>query len=513
MKKIIFFFKKYFLENKIEEQRIVKNSFWIALARFGGSLFRAILIIYSFRILGPQLQGSFSLAMNFVLIFSVVPDFGLTAILIREISKLYKKSQTGDKLTNKYEPRQTNTKIEIDVNNEKRKEILANAFLAVIVLLSFSLLIINLTKNIFIKDNLALSLIFVLSLFLVFDVLREFFYSLFRAKEKMELQALSHLITNFLLLFLGVFFLKIKPLPIYLAYTYLLASFLGFIFTVLLLKREICYNYFKFFQVKTGIFLLNKSWPIGLANFLFLVLTYLDSLIVGWFHSSKEVGFYSSVVKITEFLYFFPAALAMSIFPILSKKITESEKDEIKKTIRFGSELALLFSLPMFIGIFLLAKEIIVLLFGIKYIEASLALSLISFALPFNFLLLIFIDVLIALDKRRDILVYDFLVVFLNLILNLIFVPRFSYFAASVIASLSALISLIFTYILVKKYTGFSLRNVHFFNYLFSGILMGFLIYFLPWGIIFKIILGALIYFGLLFLLKDELFLRILKHQ
>jgi O-antigen/teichoic acid export membrane protein len=472
---------KYLLNNFSEEQRIVKNSFWIALARFGGSLLRAVLIIYSFRILGPSLQGSFSLAMNFILIFSFIPDFGLTAVLIREIIK----------------------------NQSQRREIFANAFLAVFFLLFLSILIINLTKFIFIKDELAQTLIFILSLFLIFDVLREFLYSLFRAEEKMELQALSHLTTNFLLLLFGVLLLKIKPHPFSLSQAYLFASFLGFLLTFLLLRKEIIFNYFKFFKSKLVFDLLNKSWPIGVANFLFLIITYLDSLVVGWFHHPKDVGLYTSVVKLIEFLYFFPAALAMSVFPILSKK----DKDDFQKTISFGFQLSFFISLPILGGLLVLSKEIIGFIFGEKYLPASLGLQLISFSIPFNFLLLILIDALIALDKRKELLIYDLIVVILNFLLNLLFVPQYSYFASSLITSISSLISLIFAFFILKKYVPLSLKELKIFNYLLTTILMMILVYLLPFHLIIKVILGVLFYFTFLFLLKDPFLLKLTKHS
>jgi O-antigen/teichoic acid export membrane protein len=472
---------KYLFNNFSEEQRIVKNSFWIALARFGGSLLRAILIIYSFRILGPSLQGSFSLAMNFILIFSFIPDFGLTAVLIREIIK----------------------------NQSQRKEIFANAFLSVFFLLFLSILIINLTKFIFIKDEMAQTLIFILSLFLIFDTLREFLYSLFRAEEKMELQALSHLTTNFLLLLLGIWFLKIKPHPFSLSQAYLFASFLGFLLTFLLLRKEIIFNYFKFFKSKLVFDLLNKSWPIGIANFLFLIITYLDSLIVGWFHPPKDVGLYTSVVKLTEFLYFFPAALAMAVFPILSKK----DKDDFQKTISFGFQLSFFISLPILGGLLILSKEIIGFIFGEKYLPASLGLQLISFSIPFNFLLLILIDALIALDKRKELLIYDLFVVILNFLLNLLFVPQYSYFASSLITSISSFISLIFALFILKKYVPLSLKKLKIFNYLLTTILMMILVYLLPFHLIIKIILGALFYFTFLFLLQDPFLLKLTKHS
>jgi O-antigen/teichoic acid export membrane protein len=477
IKKII----QYLLQNISEEQKIVKNSFWISLARFGGSVFRAILVIISFRILGPSLQGSFYLAMNFILIFSFIPDFGLTAVVIRELSKNY----------------------------ENRRKIFSNAVFAVLFLLIISLVLINLTKFIFIKDTLAKGLIILLSIFLIFDTLREFLYSIFRAKEKMEMQALSHLTTNFLLLCMGLIFLKLNPDPFSLAKAYLLASIIGFLITFFMIKKEFFFNYFKFLEKKLTLDLLNKSWPIGIANFLFLIITYLDTVILGWFQSSKDVGLYNSIVKLSEFLYFFPAALAMSIFPILSKKNT----DEFDKTINFGFQLALFMSLPILIILFSLSPEIIKFIFGDKYIEASLGLKFISFAIPFNFMVLILIDALIAIDKRKELLIYEILIVSINFILNILFVPYYSYFASSLITSLCSILSLIFSYFILKKHISFSFKIKKFLNYPLAAILSLFPVAFINVHLILKIIIYCIFYVSLLLIIKDSLFIKIKNYN
>jgi O-antigen/teichoic acid export membrane protein len=324
----------------------------------------------------------------------------------------------------------------------------------------------------------------------------------------MEFQAYSHLFTNFLLLTLGVIFLKINPLPFYLAQAYLSASFFGFLLTIFLLRKEIFYNYFQFFKTKIVLNLLNKSWPIGIANFLFLIVTYLDSLIIGWFHSPKDVGLYTSVVKLSEVLYFLPASLAMSVFPVLSKK----SSSEFKQTIIYGFQVALLISLPIWGGIFLLAKEIIPFIFGKEYIPAYLALQLISFSIPLNFLVLILIDALIALDRRKELLIYDFLIVLINFLLNLIFVPYYTYFASSLITSFSSLLSLIFSFLILRKYVPLEmkdLKELRILNYILTTLLMSILIYLLPVHLILKIIIGVVFYFSFLFILKDPFLLKL----
>jgi O-antigen/teichoic acid export membrane protein len=480
IKKII----KFFWRNYFEEQRILKNSFWIAFSRFVSSALRAVLIIYSFRILGPSLQGSFSLAMNFILIFSFIPDFGLTAVLIRELVQ----------------------------NQERRKEILSNAVFSLLALMALSLIFIHLTKGVFIRDKLAINVIFILSLFLVFDTLREFLYAIFRAEEKMELQGISHILTNLLLLISGVIFLKENPTPINLSYAYLLAGFVGFAFTFFILRKEFMFNLFRFLKPKIALQLLNKSWPIGVANFLFLILTYIDSLIIGWFHGSRDVGLYNASVKISEFLYFFPAAIAMALFPIVSKKLKEN-KENLKETLSFAFQFAVFISFPIFIGIFVLAPEIINFLFGKEYLISHPALRLISFSIPINFFLLILLDMLIALDKRKELLFYDFLVVLVNFILNLIFVPEFSYFASSLITSISTFLSLIFAYLILRRYIEVPIKNIKFKNYLLSSLMIGGLMLILPasMNIVSKVFLGAITYFLILCLLKDELILDKIK--
>jgi len=470
----------YFFKNLAEEQTIVKNYLWLTLSRIFSSFLRAILVILSFRILGPELQGSFYLAMNFILIMAIIPEFGVVPIFIRELSK----------------------------KEKEEREIIGNFISTFFLLFFLSLPIIFLGKEIFIKDYLAKKIINVLILFIFFEIFRELLFSLFRAQEKMELQALSLFLTNFFILLFCLSFILFYKDPLFLSLGYLLGSSCGFLLTFYLLKDKLSFNFFKFFDYQKSLKILNQSWPIGIASFIFLLITYLDTLILGYFKSNYDVGLYNSVVKINEFLYAIPTALAMSVFPKVIKKINEN--NEILKIIDFAFNFAILFSLPMFFGLFFFSEEILNFIYGPKYREANLALKLISFSIPFNFLFFILVDILIALDKRRELLKFDLFILLINFLLNLIFVPIFSYFASSLITSFSSFLSFIFSFFLVKKYL-----NIKFFlnpfNYLLSSTLMIILISFLPLHLILKIIIGGLFYFLYLWLLDDKTLKEILK--
>lgn len=473
--------KGYFLKNFEAKQIIVKNSFWIFFSRFLGSIFRAVLVILSFRILGPSLQGSFYLAMNFILIFSVIPDFGLVPIFIKNLTQ----------------------------EKEKKKETIANFVYSFFLLFLLSFFLIILIHKFVIKDSLAQKIILILIPFIFFDTLREILYSLFRAEEKMEFQALSYSLTNFLLMSFGLFVLFNYPHPLNLALAYLFSSFLGLIFTFFLLRKDLFFNYLKFIRLKEPLIILNKSWPIGIANFIFLLITYIDTLILGYFRAKSEVGIYNSVVKINEVLFILPLSLAMAIYPRLTKEL--NDKQRFHEALEFGFNFSLLISLPTLFGIFFFSYDLINFLYGKEYLSANLALKFLSFSIPFNFFFLILVDTLIALDRRKELIKFDLIVLLINALLNLIFVPLYGLYASSLITSFSSFLSFLFGFLLVKKYINFHLKQLNLIKPLFASFAAVFLVYFLPIHLIFKIILVVITYFLFLYFVKDPILKEIFK--
>lgn len=51
------------LKNKTLRQTVLKNTFWLAFLNIGGRLLRAIVIIYSARVLGAAEWGAFNYAI------------------------------------------------------------------------------------------------------------------------------------------------------------------------------------------------------------------------------------------------------------------------------------------------------------------------------------------------------------------------------------------------------------------------------------------------------------------
>ena len=101
----------------------------------------------------------------------------------------------------------------------------------------------------------------------------------------------------------------------------------------------------------------------------------IDQVMLGEMLGAKSVGFYSAANRISEIWYFIPVSIASSVFPaIISSKAINQEiyLDRIQKLYDFMS----LISISVSVVVTLCSKQIISILYGAAYIEASPILSI-----------------------------------------------------------------------------------------------------------------------------------------
>ncbi|GIW66943.1 MAG: polysaccharide biosynthesis protein [Candidatus Parcubacteria bacterium] len=473
-----------FFKNLTVKQIIIRNSFWLVFSKLISGILRALLVILSARILGANEYGSFSLAMNFVLIFSFLPELGLTSILTREISK--------------------------EKNLQERYNIFNNILLLSLVLSLISYFLIIILGSLFIKNELSRMLLPILSLMLIFDIFREFSYAIYRAELKSELQGIFHFLTNLLLFIGGIFTLYFFKGAINLSIAYLVTIILGFFISNIFLI-----HYFKNFKInldyKKWIYYFNSSWPIAIANALYLLLLFIDSIILGWYFPSNIVGIYNSSVKINEFLIIFPTGIALALLPMFSKNISNPES--LKNILELGIKLIYIIVLPIIFGGFIIAEKLVDLIFGHEYINSHYALKILIPSLLATSIFMVLSQLLIALNKRRELLIYEFLIFFVNLIGNLFLIPKFSFVGAAYITTLSNFMGLVLGSLVTNKYLNFNIwYGIK--KPLVASFLMSLLIIILlnKINLLFIIFISIIFYFLILIYMKEEFIIKIFKN-
>lgn len=184
-----------------------------------------------------------------------------------------------------------------------------------------------------------------------------------------------------------------------------------------------------------------------------------DIIILEMLTSDRVVGLYSASAKIYTIVKNVLAAVITVSVPRLS---SYWEKKDIKKydgTCQRVFLVLLVIGAPAMVGLASLSKYVILLISSSKYIEATGALQILSFALLFSIFAWFFKScVLIPTGNEDKILRATLIASIVNIILNFILIPHLGLNAAALTTLLAEMICLVFAFHYAKKFCGFRIK-------------------------------------------------------
>lgn len=461
-------------------KRIAKNTTVFFAANVLGYIMAFFTNVYTARYLGADEFGALSIALSFSVMFNVFADLGFSTFTTRELAK--EKS-----LRNKY--------VE---NTWILRSILAIITIGVIALIT------NLSGYLGKYNSETIKIIYILSLTIIIGVFPSIFTSVFQAYEKMEYPSLSTMLNGVLFL-VGTLFLIFYGFNV-LAFALLnvVVALVIFIYSILIYTKKFSLPKM---QVDLGFWKqsMKEALPFGLTNISGMIYTYIDSLLLSVMQSSAVVGWYTAAYKLVLVLYFIPNAVNMAIFPVMSKYYISS-KDSLKLIYEKYFKLMIIMGLPIAFGTTLLADKIVLIIYGTEYINSIVALQILIWTVVFTFAESSFVQLLQATNKQMIITKISVICVIINIILNVILIPRFSYIGASVATVLTEII--LVSYVIAVTYKiGFGINPYHIlkdiFKVLTASIIMSlFIWYFKNVELIILIIIATITYLITLYLLK-----------
>lgn len=467
--------KVLLFQNKGTKQIIVKNLFWLTSTQVASRFIRAAIIIYAARILGASEYGVFSYALGLVGFFSIFADVGINSILTREAVQ----------------------------NPERRSHYFATAFWIKLILLAITgILVISLAPH-FSKIGAASVLIPIIVFLSIFDGIRELAIAFIRATEKMEIEALIIILTNIAVTAVGFIALFYSPTIKTFTLAYVGGAGVGMLISIIILRKEFA-KIFSHFRIDLVWPIINAAMPIAFVILASIFMVNTDVLMLGWWRTPQEIGFYTSAQKIFQTLNVLPAILASVFFPTISKLIGQKKNDDVRYLTEKGVTSLLLLCAPMAVGGIILAKPIITLLYGPTYLPATVVFQ-IFIATAIFFPAALIANLVLAYHKQKNVVKYIFLANITNIILGLLLIPRFGIVGASIATGIAQIISTVSIWMIVKKVNNFyTLRYLK--NIGASVILMGFISFvFDKFGlhVLPNIIISGAIYFFLLLILKE----------
>jgi len=386
-------------------------------------ILNVIAIVLAARFLGVESFGMFSSLLAIIGILSKFVDFGIEPIVFREFSK------------------------EKD-NFSLFSSALSLRFLLyaiLIVVFNFAAPFLNYSTREILLSNILFTTI-ILSAKTV--CLRELLATPFKVNLKMHYPMTLAVLDNLFLLMLIMFIPFMKDPVFYFVIVYSLSNIPGFILSFFFLKRKFDYK-FKL-KLDHGLWLLKESMPLFGFVILTTIFMQIDIVILNAYKGPKDVGIYSAGVRLTMPLSIIPGAIVTTVFPILVKRMLD------KVSLDFLSNLVI--KLLYFIAFIIAAvftfesNSLVNLIFGSQYLSASLPASILYWSQIFLFFTYYTLVVLIAKNKQFYNFLYAAIQVVVNLTLNFILIPQYSFLGASLAKLIASFISFVFILFVLNKF-------------------------------------------------------------
>ena len=243
------------------------------------------------------------------------------------------------------------------------------------------------------------------------------------------------------------------------------------------------------------------------------IYTILDKTMIGNIIADKsEVGYYEQSQKIIKILLSIEGSLGIVMLPRVANSFAKNDKEQIEKYLKKAFSMAYLLAFPMIFGIIVISDEFVPIFFGPGYEKVSVIIKMLS---P----IILFIGVsgtighqyLLPTKKQKQ---YTGSVVcgaIINLTINGLLIRRL-YSMGAVIGTVAAefSVALIQMIMIRKEFKNLNIVKLSF-KYLTSGVVMFVVCYILDsfihnalLSIIIRVIVGIIIYFAMLLILKDE---------
>ncbi len=256
---------------------------------------------------------------------------------------------------------------------------------------------------------------------------------------------------------------------------------------------------------------------VTVGNFL---LSRGDRYLIEYFLSTDLVGIYTMTYSLAEkSILQFASILTISALPILIEDYNEDDNQGLTEMMKQLLRVYGILFIPAAFGLAVLSEEIILVFLGGDYYLTNSIFILISFAAVFEAFRLVFSRPLILQKKTY---IFPFLYIgtgIINIVMNIILIPTIGINGAAIATIVGYISYVIIVYNISGKYFEWDIPWKTFIKCFFSSIIMTILIYFNPiiftrnlFYIIFSVIFGGLIYFVILYLLKEKLLLTLINN-
>jgi O-antigen/teichoic acid export membrane protein len=354
------------------------------------------------RYLGESGFGIYTLVFVYLSFFGIFGELGLQLTMVRELNK-----------------------------QNKNEAILGTYFWLKVILSALSVIIALIFLLFFPYNWTVKSAIIIASFGFALGNFNTFGSTIFQSKVRLELVTFSDLISRIVTTLLIVVF-------VFLHFN------LNIILSALIIGNcaSLFFNFYQFKYLSSIRYIFDrllaknliiKSLPVALITLLSLLYFKIDTMILSLYRPSEELGYYGLVNKIFDNLLVLWGFYMASVYPMLSDFVYKLQNEKALVLWNKSKKTALFSSVIIAIVGIIFAPLVISLFGGNRFEGSILSLRIVLIGLPFFYLNNLFFHLCLTKEKSK-IPIYAILISLLfNLVLDLLFIPKYGYISASII--------------------------------------------------------------------------------
>jgi O-antigen/teichoic acid export membrane protein len=296
-----------------------------AITWVGGAALAVLLPRY----LGDANLGKIAFGMAFIALVGLLSDLGTATFLTREIARA----------------------------PERAASLTMNTFAMRIALSGISLIVAIVAVNMAAYDDVSRHILYALSAGMIVVTLSNTAVAALQGLRRIRALAAFSVVTKvgYALIALSVLFLGAGPFEVALAWT--VGQGLGLILVLVALARQLRGSLHLLLDRAVIRLLFLGGLPFFLWQAALLVYGQVDAVILSFLTQENVVGWYSAAYRLVAIPIFLPSIILTVIFPALSA--TASDSRAFNALVRRATHLVLVSSIPMVLGIMLLADKLV----------------------------------------------------------------------------------------------------------------------------------------------------------
>lgn len=415
---------QYLFNNISLRQTILKNAFWLSIAQGVAGLANFVLAVIVIRKFGAAEYGRFIYGFSLASLFSTLYDFGLATAVTREFA--------GD---------------------PKREEKFAalwtlRIFLGLLVFAVICIVAFVITSDVSIRH-----MIVVLALYVFTLELLNFCFALIRARQKMEMEAVLRLLCSGALIAAILTVIQLKCTVAGLAWAYLSANIITLIMTIVLMVTPAIGSVSIRFVVDLASWkeFIVIGWYLALTKGVGDIALYTDSVLLGYLNQTVENGWYNAAVRVARIVMFPMGLVAGAVFPTFLAAMRNSG-ERFHRLWLMWNKLSVFMAGLFGFGLYTNAETIVGALYPAGFAPAAAALKILALMTSVVYIQTPFYHILLALGQQKKLFFIIVVAAISNVTLNLLLIPRFSLYGASIA-------SLVFNLVILMQYLWFLKDN------------------------------------------------------